>query len=413
MKALVYDTSPLRWMLCWSATRLVRSACYGPLSGLRLMEQNVPQLPGPRWVRLRTLLGGVCGTDLNLIALRQHPATLLQAFAEFPATLGHENVAVIDAVGPDVHDWRAGQRVCVEPAIGCPGRGREPLCPQCAAGRASLCECAGDARLPPRALIGLNRLTGGSWAEYFVAHESQLHAVPDAVPDEQAVLVDPIASAAHAVLRRVPRDGETVLVNGSGIIALGIIASLRALGRDNLVTALARHEFQAQLARKLGASDAILVPRSSGNVERYDAVARRIGGRRIAARFGNQAFVGGYDLVYDCTGSGKGMTDAMKWTRSRGTMVCVGTSGITLLDTTPIWFDELEVIGANGRQIECENGAARHSYELVLDWMASGRLNLSVVPISRYRLDDYRVALGHLFNRAKHNVIKAAFDHRP
>lgn len=413
MKALEYHISPVRWTVCKAAALFAKSACYGAISPLKLVERPVADPPGAGWVRLRTLLGGICGTDLALIMLRQHPATILQRFASFPAVLGHENVAVVDAVADGVTNWKVGQRVCVEPALGCAAIGSNPPCPHCAAGRATLCERTGDARFPPRALIGLNGTTGGSWAEYFVAHESQLHAVPDNVPDEHAVLLDPIASSAHAVLRRQPRSGETILVHGSGIIALGIIAAIRALGFDNKITLTARHDFQANLAKTLGATDVIKLHRSMSSAQRYDAVAEKIGGTRLPARFGNQAFLGGYDLTYDCSGSGAGMTDALKWTRARGTVVLVGTSGIALVDSTPMWFDELEVIGANGRQIETVGGQSVHTYDLALDWMRNGLLNLSALPISKYRLTEYRSAFGHLLNRARHPILKAVFDHRP
>jgi threonine dehydrogenase-like Zn-dependent dehydrogenase len=411
MKALVFDISPARWALNKAASLMTRRPVVFAISPLRLRDRPIPELPNPEWVRLRTRLGGICGTDLGLVALRQHPATILQAFAEFPAVLGHENVSTIDAVGESVRRWQVGQRVCVEPAIGCPGRGIDPPCRPCAAGLFSLCEGTGDAAFGARPLIGLNRLTGGSWGEYFVAHQSQLFAVPDAVSDDAAVLIDPIASAAHAVLRRPPRDGETVLVNGAGIVALGIVATIRARGAKNPVTVMARHEFQAALARRLGATTVLPAPRGGGQARRYDEVARHVGGKRIAARFGNQALVGGFDLTYDCTGSGRGITDATKWTRSRGALVLVGTSGIALIDTTPIWFDELKIVGANGRQIECENGASRHTYNVVFDWIAAGALDLSVIPVTRYRLREYRRALSDLLTRRRHSVVKAAFDH--
>lgn len=413
MKALEYNISPLRWMACKAASFVVKSACYGVISPLKLVDRPIPELPGGKWVRLRTLLGGICGTDLMLIMLRQHPATILQRFASFPAMLGHENVAVIDSVGEEVTGWKPGDRVCVEPALGCAANGSESVCNQCEAGRTSLCERAGDGRLPPRVLVGLNRVTGGSWSEYFVAHQSQLHAVPESIPDEQAILLDPIASAAHAVLRRSPRADESVLVQGAGIIALGIVASIRAMGLENKVTVTARHDFQADLAHKLGATEVIRLSRKMDPALKYDTVARHIGGRRLAARFGNQAMLGGFDLTYDCSGSGAGITDAIKWTRARGTVVLVGTSGITLVDTTPLWFDELEVIGANGRQIETEAGRQIHTYDLVLDWLGSGRMDLSVLPIRKYRLADYRSAFGELQQRGRHPILKAVFDHRP
>lgn len=410
MKALVYDVSPVRWVLCKTAGWITKRAYYGAISGLRLVDRPMPQLPGSGWVRLRTRLGGICGTDLALITLRQHPATMLQAFASFPAVLGHENIATIDQVGDDVHEYRVGQRVCVEPALGCKARGTDAPCRQCAAGRNSLCERAAENGFPPRALIGLNAKTGGSWAEYFIAHQSQLHVVDDSISDEAAVLLDPISSAAHAVLRRRPQSGESILVCGSGIIALGIIAAMRALGHENPITVLARHAFQGELAGKLGATSILRVPRGAGNAERYDVIADAVSGRRLAGRFGNQALLGGFDVTFDCIGTGASLTDAMKWTRSRGTVVLVGTSGISLVDTTPLWFDEIQVIGANGRQIECDGERPIHTYELVLEWLRTGRLDLSVIPVARYKLHEYRTALGHLLARGRHPIVKAAFD---
>lgn len=413
MRALEYQPSPVRWALCKVAGVVSRRAFYGAMSSMRLVERPVTELPGPDWVRLRTILGGVCGTDLALIMQRIHPATILQRFASFPAVLGHENVARIESTGSDVSDWQPGQRVTVDPALGCRWRHDAAPCRFCADGQPSLCEFAGANGVPPRALLGLNGLTGGSWASHFVAHQSQLHAVPDGVSDEVAVLTDPISSAVHAVLRRQPRAGESVLINGSGVVALGVVTAIRGLQLDNRITIVARHEFQGELASRLGATEVIRHPRGRNAGLRYDDIANRVGGRRISARFGNQILVGGFDVTYDCTGTGVGLTDALKWTRSRGAVVAVGTSGITLLDTTPLWFDEIEIIGANGRQIETVDGRRIHTYDLVLEWARSGRVDLSVIPVARFPLAEYRSAFRQLTARSRHPIVKAAFEPSP
>lgn len=409
MKALVYDISPVRWVVCKAAGAVTKRAYFGSLSPLRLVERPVPTLPGPDWVRLKTRLGGICGTDFALILQRNHPATILQQFSRFPAVLGHENVAIIDAVGSDAADWPIGRRVCVDPALGCAARGNEPVCDQCRLGRTSLCEHPGDDRFPPRVLLGLNPLTGGSWAEFFLAHVSQLHAVPDRMTDEAAVLVDPVASAAHAVLRRPPRSGEAVLVNGSGVIALGVIAAIRALGLDNRITAVVRHPFQAESAMALGATRALVHPRRWTMRERFASIAADVNGVRLAGRFGNQALIGGYAVTYECTGSPQGLSSALKWTRARGTVVAAGTTGIARIDTTPFWFDELEVVGANGRQVELVDGRRLHSYDLVFEWITSGRLDLSKMVVARYPLSEYRRALADLLDRSRNRFIKAVF----
>lgn len=381
------------------------------MSGLRLVEIPKPDLPGPGWVRLRTILGGICGTDLALIAQRNHPNTILRCFSSFPAVLGHENVCAIDAVGNEVKGWEPGERVIVEPALGCVGRGHQPLCVFCAAGLTSLCETPANDVLPARPLIGLNRLTLGSWSPFFLAHASQLHAVPSGLSDEVALLIDPIASATHAALRRPPREGEHVLVHGSGIVALGIIGAIRAMGLANKITVLARHAYQGDLARELGASNVAILPRGASFLERYDLAAEHSGGTRLKGTAGNQMLLGGFDLTYDCTGSGLGISDSCKWTRSRGTVVLVGTSSISMVDTTAVWFNELEVLGANGRQVETYDGRRRHTYEVLFDWISDGRIDLSILPVTRYRLADYRTAFADLLARRRRGLVKAAFQH--
>ncbi len=369
----------------------------------------MPEMPGPDWVLLRTLIGGVCGTDLALIRQQNHPATILQAFASFPAVLGHENVSRIETVGPDVTGWTPGRRVCVEPALGCAARRVGRPCGPCGVGRPSLCEHPAGDGLSRRALIGLNATTGGSWASHFVAHQSQLHAVPDDVSDDTALLTDPIASATHAVLRRRPQDDETVLINGAGVMAFGVAVALRALGHRNRVTMVVRHEYQADIATRLGADCVLRHTRRDSAGRRYRQVAECVGGEPIAARFGNQALVGGFDLVFDCTGTGKGLTDAIKWTRSRGTVVVAGTSGIVLLDSTPIWFDEIHVVGSNGRQIEHVDGECIHTYELVLRWMSNREIDLSPIGVTRFPLEQYRTAFARLRDRGRHRITKLAF----
>ncbi|HOW19514.1 MAG TPA: alcohol dehydrogenase catalytic domain-containing protein, partial [Phycisphaerae bacterium] len=353
-----------------------------------------------------------CGTDIAAVFQRTHPANILRVMTRFPVTLGHENVAVIEEVGEAVADWRPGQRVVVEPSLSCAVRGLRPPCRPCREGCFTLCERfldPGEHGLPPGMMIGWNSFTGGSWSREFVAHASQLYAVPDAVSDEEAVVVDPIASAVHAVLRRRPVDGERVLVIGGGIIGLGVVMAIRALGGSAGVTALVRHEHQAERMRTAGANETIITRRGETHARRYDAVAAAIGGRRIPSMFGNQAFIGGYDLTYDCIGTGRSLTDAMKFTRARGTVVEVGTSQIAVVDTTPLWLTELTVLGSNGRQFELYEGRRRHTYEVVFDLAAKGRLSLKGLLTHTFALDDYPKAFHALSSRRRSGVLKAAF----
>lgn len=409
MGALVYDVRPVRWTLCKAAGWMHPPVFWSRWSGLQLRRVPVPALPTPRWVRLRSVLGGICGTDVASVMQRHHPASILQVFSSFPALLGHENVAVVEEVGPEVTGWQPGDRVVVEPTLSCVPRGIEPVCPSCAAGRFALCQNFRAGPLPPGSIIGWNNFTGGTWSRCFVAHESQLYRVPDAIDDEVAVLTDPIAGALHAVLRRPPADEETVLILGAGLLGMGVAGSIRALGRRCRLVATIRHERQAELMRRFGVDETVHLPHGQGQAARYKRVAARIGGTVLPSKFGHQAFVGGFDLAYDCVGSGQSLTDAMKYVRSRGTVVEVGTTQIALVDTAPLWFDELTLVGSNGRAIEQYEGRALHTYELVFDFVRQGKLDLSGLLTHRFRIEQYRRAFATLADRGASGAIKVAF----
>jgi threonine dehydrogenase-like Zn-dependent dehydrogenase len=262
-------------------------------------------------------------------------------------------------------------------------------------------------------MIGWNSFTGGSWASSFVAHQSQLYRVPDAVSDEEAVLVDPIAGALHAVLRHQPDDSQHVLILGSGLLGLGVAACIRALGIRSKLCALVRHPSQAELMTRFGVDEIVQVGREESQAERYSKVARVVGGEVIPSKFGHQAFIGGFDIVYDCVGSGQSLTDAMKYARSRGTVVEVGTSQIALVDTAPLWFDEVNLIGCNGRAIEACNGETKHTYGHVLDLITRGHLDLKGLVTHRFPVRQYREAFRTLSDRARSGAIKVVFTHQP
>jgi L-iditol 2-dehydrogenase len=409
MLALTYDVHPVRWTLCKAAGWFTPAAFWSVLSGLRLRSVATPRLPSPRWVRLRPILGGICGTDLVTLFQRHHPASILQVFSSFPAMLGHENVSIIEEIGAEVSGWRVGDRVVVEPTLACSAREIDPPCARCAEGRFTLCEHFRTGPLPIGSMIGWNNFTGGSWSESFVAHASQLYRVPEGITDDEAVLTDPIAGSLHAVLRCRPTDDQTVLIVGGGLLGLGVAAALRALTSNCRVVCVVRHARQGEWMRRFGADEAILVGRRDSQGDRYGRVAQRVGGHAIPSKFGHHALVGGFDVVYDCVGSGQSLTDSMKYARAGGTVVEVGTTQISLVDTAPLWLDELTVLGANGRAFETYNGRRLHTYEIVFDLICQKRLDLKGLVTHRFSIHQFRDALRALAHRGESGAIKVVF----
>ena len=389
MQAVFYSLNPVGWVICRLLRRLWPACQVRGLNGVALREVPRPELPADDWVRLRTRMAGICGSDLALLAQKQPPDSILQAYSALPSIFGHENLAVVEDVGPAADASWLGRRVCVEPTLCCQVRGIDPPCPRCAAGQFGACE---------------------NFAEEFIAHESQLVGVPDEIPDELAILTDPVACALHAVLRLDLSQVERVLVYGSGVLGLGAIASLRALGYNGRIDALDRGEYLDEFARAMGADEFFRLP--PGDADRFEEIARRTGGTALRARFGNYALSGGYDVVLDCVGSKGSITESLKWTRSRGQMVLLATGHGRGADLTPVWFSELTVLGSYGRQVESYGGRRVGTYRLVHEMMVSGRLDVRRLLTHTFRLPDYRRAFGVGLSKVRHGAVKVAFDFR-
>lgn len=415
MQAICYNVNPVGWGTCWWLKRFWRGCLLSPLAGLSLQDVEPQPLCGDDWVRVRTILAGICGTDVGILAQKQLPNSILQAFSSMPMILGHENVCVVEEIGSAVDPSWIGRRVCVEPALCCAVRGIDPPCPRCAAGQFGSCDNFGADGLgrygiPPGTSIGYNSRTGGAFAESFVAHFTQLVPVPKSISDEQALLTDPIACSLHAVLQADLAGARRVLVYGAGVIGLGVIASLRATGFSGHIDTLDRCEYLARPAERLGADQFLRLPATRG--DRFEYIARRTEATVQRARFGNYMLSGGYDVVFDCVGVEQSINECLKWTRSRGQMVMVGTGHGGAVDLTPIWFAELTILGAYGRQIENFNGSQKQTYEVVHDLMQAGKLETRGLITHKFPLSAYRKALSVAMDKAPNEAIKVAFDFR-
>ena len=415
MKALVYQVNPVGYVTCKWLRYLWPGCLTTGLNGLSLRNVDPPALPADNWVRVRTLLGGICGSDVAIIDQKQPIDSILQAYSTQPMMLGHENVGVVAEVGPAVGAEWLGRRVCVEPTLNCIVRGIDPPCPRCQVGEFGACENFGDeatgtAGLPPGTSIGYNDRTGGAFGEMFVAHESQLVGVPDGLSDAQALLTDPLACSLHAVLRTDLTDAARVLVYGAGMIGLGVIAALRAMDFAGRIDVVGRSEYLAQWVRRLGGDDYLRLPRA--RKARSAVIAERTGAPLRLSRFDNPMLSGGYDVVYDCVGSSQALTECLKWTRARGQVAMVATGTGRDVDMTPIWFRELTVTGAYGRQIEHLNGRAIGTYQLAHELMTAGKLDAEGMLTHTFAPGEYRNAFRIALHKSAHRAIKVALDFR-
>ena len=407
MKAIVFAAPIPTYLLTLAAGALSRRLLVGPHACTRYAEVEDPALPAEDWVRVRTRLGGICGSDLAVVTLQASPAA--SPFSSFPFVLGHENVGTIEAVGAAVRDFRLGERVVANPLLDCGPRGITPACRACQAGTPSRCEHFTDGALPPGMLIGTTRGLGGSWGERYVAPAARLVRVPEELSDEAAVLVEPFACSVHAVRASPPAAGERALGVGAGSIGLRTVAALRALAPGVEVTVLARHGFQRDHALRLGAARVVM-----GGDPRA-ALAEAAGARLLKTIIGPPAVVGGFDRSYVCIAGRRGVDDALSLTRAGGEVVLLGNArGLEGLDWTPLWLKELTLRGsltygaARPRGSGAHAGAERGDFEEAMGLIADGPSALAPLVTHTFPLADHARALETALDKRARSV-KVAF----
>ena len=175
-----------------------------------------------------------------------------------------------------------------------------------------------------------------------MAHESQLHTVPDDLGDEDAVLVEPLACALHAARTADVQPGENVAIIGAGTIGLLTLAALREAAPSATLICVAKHPGQQTAARRFGADDVCAPDRI------YIEGARVTHSRRLVGHLGREMLLGGFDRVLDCVGSGASLEQATTITRARGRIVLVGMPGELKADLAAAWLKELEIKSAYG-----------------------------------------------------------------
>ncbi len=305
----------------------------------------------PGWVVATVNACGICGTDLH-IWHDQHKYWP-------PVVLGHEYVVTIASLGEGVDGWSVGERaVCEQHSLAC-GR-----CYSCRRGAIHLCP---EKRSPGWGI-------DGAFAERVALPAHLLHRVPEGVPDEAAVVTEPLAICVTGIDRAAMLPGETALVIGPGAVGLLTAMVLRGGGARVILagrpSSAARLALAASLGLETAAADAA-------------ACADRIGAA---------------DVVFEASGSAEGLALAVGVTRRQGRVICLGLSGA---DEVTFPADEAMRRSLDIRfSMSSEYSAWDRALALLRDRV--------VVPqpiVTTYPLDCWRDAFEAL---ARRDVIKAA-----
>lgn len=396
MKALKVTRRPARF----AAARVLgpvsasTAARVGPVD---LVDESPPVLPASAgWHRLRPRLTGICGSDVALI--EGQASTYFDDWVSFPFVPGHEVVA-------DVDD---GRRVVLEPVLGHAARGLPMPFAEARPGDGDDYAHLIGGHLKPGIQTGFCSSTGGGWSTEFVAHESQLHEIPDSVSDEMAVLVEPAAGGIHAALAcwpavqmaRARSEQPVVAVLGAGTMGLCAIAGLRQFIPDLRIVVGARYGHQQNLARSLGA-DVVVAP------EELPRAVRREVGCQIVGDY----LSGGAHASVDAVGSSQSIGASLRFTRPRGRVVLLGMPAQVSVDLTGLWHRETALVGAYTYGTETmPDGRQRPTFDLAVETVQHCRLDRLLS--ATYRLESYVEALAHASEAGRRGAVKIAFDLR-
>ena len=408
MKAVQFKVSIPRWVFCKIFEKIWGNIHLSRFSLTHYVDIPEPQLanaPNEEWVKIKTRLSGICGSEVGLIYLQDSPA--LTPFLSSPYVLGHENMGIIDEKGKKVKGFEVGDRVIINGVLPCRVRGIEPECELCAQGQFTSCLNFTKGNLSPSLYSFTCRDTGGGWSSHYLAHEFQLYHVPDSVSDEDAMLVEPLTCGLQSISRCYPKDTDTVLIFGAGMIGIAVVAALRALGSKAHIIVLAKYKFQGEWCEKYGADEIIYLR----DGDYYEQLAKSLNVTLKKPELGKRVVVdGGADVVYECVGNDTAVNDALRFTKPNGKLALIGLVGKTKkVDWSFSWFKDLTMIGTNAMCTMVYQGERIPTFQLALNFLEEGQLELKPLLSQKFKLEDWKDAIKAVRAKGRHKIVKAAF----
>jgi 2-desacetyl-2-hydroxyethyl bacteriochlorophyllide A dehydrogenase len=224
---------------------------YGPRD-IRVEDIDRPGIAADE-ILVRVRACGICGSDLHMYRLGMF-AALGRPVAN-GRVMGHELSGEVVEVGPQVTEFRVGDRITG---------------------------------------VGL-----GGFAEYVPVqiNERGPYPLPANMSFAEGATLEPLATSLHGAGLAQPATGETVVILGAGIIGLGCVQAIRATVASCRIIVVDASARRLEMARQLGAEATV----NFAETDAVEAVIALTGGARPIERFGVRG--GNADVVLDCAGA--------------------------------------------------------------------------------------------------------------
>ncbi len=334
------------------------------MKGIRDMQMEERPIPTPKddEVLVKIEYVGVCGSDLHFF----EAGRIGNWIVKDDLVLGHESGGTIVEVGKNVEGLKVGDRVALEPGVGC-GK-----CEMCKKGLYNLC--------PDMDFMAVPGQRDGVFLEYYAHPAKMCFKLPDNVDTMEGGLMEPLSVGLHAVNLSGAKMGQSAVVLGCGCIGLVTIMSLKAAGIDEIY-AVDVIEKRLNKAKEVGAMEII-------NGRDVDAV-----------KYIQEKTNGGADLVFETAGT-------EFTTLQTGKMVAKGGS-VTLVGMTPnaeITYD----IGSLSAQEAVLHTVFRYRnlYPMAIKLVSQGKIPLKSIVSHVFDFKDIIEGVNYNIDN-KADVIKA------
>ena len=344
----------------------MKVAVMNGIGKMDLIERDIP-IVKENEVLVKLDYVGICGSDLHYY----ENGRIGDYIVKPPFVLGHEPGGVVVEVGNKVKHLNIGDRVALEPGKTC------GHCEFCKTGRYNLCPDVIFFATPP---------VDGVFQEY-VAHEADLcFKLPENVSTLEGALIEPLAVGFHAAIQGGARIGQTAVVMGAGCIGLVSMMALKAMGVSN-VYVVDIMEKRLEKALELGATGII-------NAKEKNAI------EEVMKITNNN----GCDLVIETAGTEITTVQAIHMAKKGSNIVLVGysKSGEMTLPMSLVLDKELTFKTVF---------RYRHIYNMAIEAVASGKVNLKGIITNEFDLDDVQKAMDYSVNN-KADIVKAVIKIR-
>ncbi len=320
----------------------------------RLETVNTPRA-GEGEIILKVEACGICAGDIKAFkgAVSFWGGEGNPSYIKAPVIPGHEFVGKIVEIGKNVKgNWKLGDRICPEQIVPC------GECMFCRTGRYWMCE--------KHDLFGFQSNVNGGMAEYVrLTKEALNYLIPEEMPIEQAVLVEPFACSWHCIDRAQIGNRDVVVLSGAGTLGIGMVSAIKQRNPRQLIV-LDLNDERLKKAKEFGA-DIVLNPGKEDTVKRI---------RQLTDGYG-------CDIYIEAAGHPSSVRQGLEAIRKMGRFVEFSVFGDLVTVDWSIISDrkELDLLGVH---------LSPYCYDTVIEWIGNGKMKTEGVVTHKFPLEMWK-----------------------